>query len=43
MGSPTVVQIQEYANTIYLLAQQMDTRLRGAVRVDTNWVGNTKF
>ena len=43
MGSPTVVQIQQYANTIYLLAQQMDTRLRGAVMVDTNWVGNTKF
>ena len=41
--SPTVVQVQQYANTIYLLAQQMDTRLRGAVRVDTNWTGNTKF
>ena len=41
--SPSVVQIQQYANTIYLLAQQMDTRLRGAVRVDTNWTGNTKF
>ena len=43
MGSPSVVQVQQYANTIYLLAQQMDTRLRGAVLVDTNWTGNTKF
>lgn len=43
MGSPTTVQIQQYNNTIYLLAQQMDTRLRGAVLVDTNWTGNTKF
>ena len=43
MGSPTVVQVQQYANTIYLLAQQADTRLRGAVNVDTNWSGNTKF
>ena len=43
MGSPTVVQIQQYDNTLRLLAQQMDTRLRSAVLVDTNWVGNTKF
>ena len=43
MGSPTVVQIQQYNNTIYLLAQQMDTRLRAAVLVDTNWTGNAKF
>jgi hypothetical protein len=43
MGSPTVVQIQQYANTIYLLAQQMVTYLRPTVRVDTDWVGNTKF
>lgn len=43
MGSPTVVQIQQYNNTIYLLAQQMDTRLRSAVMVDTNWTGNAKF
>jgi Phage capsid protein len=43
MGSPSTVQVQQYANTIYLLAQQMTTYLRGTVRVDTDWVGNTKF
>jgi len=43
MGSPTVVQVQMYNNTIYLLAQQMDTRIRSAVMVDTNFVGNAKF
>ena len=42
-GAPSVAFIQQYANTIYLLAQQMDTRMRGAVQVDTNWTGNAKF
>lgn len=43
MGAPSVAYIQQYANTIYLLAQQMDTRLRGAIMVDTNWTGAAKF
>jgi hypothetical protein len=43
MGSPSTVYIQQYANTIYLLAQQMVTYLRPTVRVDSDWVGDTKF
>jgi hypothetical protein len=43
MGTPNTAFIQQYANTIYLLAQQMDTRLRAAVMVDTNWTGSAKF
>ncbi len=43
MGTPNTAFIQQYNNTIYLLAQQMDTRLRGAVMVDTNWTGSAKF
>lgn len=43
MGSPATAFIQQYNNTIYLLAQQMDTRFRGAVMVDTNWTGSAKF
>lgn len=43
MGAPNTAYIQQYANTIYLLAQQMDTRLRGAVMVDSNWTGAAKF
>jgi hypothetical protein len=43
MGTPSVAYIQQYANTIYLLAQQLDTRMRGAVMVDANWTGQAKF
>lgn len=43
MGAPSVANIQQYNNTIYLLAQQLDTRLRGAVQVDSNWTGQAKF
>lgn len=43
MGGPLTAYIQQYANTIYLLAQQMDTRLRGAIMVDSNWTGSAKF
>lgn len=43
MGAPSTAYIQQYANTIYLLAQQMDTRLRSAVMVDSNWTGAAKF
>lgn len=43
MGAPNVAYIQQYNNTIYLLAQQMDTRFRSAIFVDTNWTGQSKF
>lgn len=43
MGAPNTAFIQQYNNTIYLLAQQLDTRLRGAVMVDSNWTGIAKF
>jgi hypothetical protein len=43
MGAPPTAFIQQYNNTIYLLAQQMDTRFSMAVLVDNNWTGQNKF
>ena len=43
MGAPDTAWVKQYQDTIYLLAQQMDTRLRSAVNVDTNWTGEQKF
>ena len=43
MGAPDTAFVKQYNNTIYLLAQQMDTRIRSAVVVDTNWTGEQKF
>ena len=43
MSNPSTVFVQQYNNTIYLLAQQQDTRTRGTVMVDTNWTGQAKF
>lgn len=43
MGAPNVAYIQQYANTIYLLAQQQDNRFAACVMVDTNWTGAAKF
>jgi len=43
MGAPNVAYIQQYNNTIYLLAQQQDNRFATAVMVDTNWTGAAKF
>lgn len=43
MGAPNVAYIQQYNNTIYLLAQQQDNRFAMAVNVDTNWTGAAKF
>jgi hypothetical protein len=43
MSAPDTAFVKAYGNTIYLLAQQMDTRLRSAIVVDTNWVGEQKF
>lgn len=42
MGAPDVAFVRQYQDTIYLLAQQMDSRMRGAVMVDTNWTGEQK-
>ena len=43
MGAPSVAFVKQYKDTIYLLAQQMDTRLRPTVAVDTNFKGEQKF
>lgn len=43
MGAPDVSFVKQYNDTIYLLAQQMDSRLRSCVVVDTNWSGEQKF
>lgn len=43
MSAPDTAYVKAYGDTIYLLAQQMDSRLRSAVLVDTNWVGEQKF
>ena len=43
MGAPDVIFVKQYHDTIYLLAQQMDSRLRSSVVVDTNWTGEAKF
>lgn len=43
MSAPSTSFVQQYKDTISLLAQQGDTRLRSAVMVDTNWTGEKKF
>ncbi len=43
MGAPSTAFIKQYVDTITLLAQQLDSRLKGAVMVDTNWTGEEKF
>lgn len=43
MGAPSTAYIQQYNNTIYLLAQQQDNRFVQAVMVDSNWTGQSKF
>lgn len=43
MGAPSTAYIQEYQNTIYLLAQQQDNRFQMAVCVDSKWTGSAKF
>lgn len=43
MAAPDVAFNRMYQDTITMLAQQMDTRLRSAVMVDTNWTGIKKF
>ena len=43
MGAPDVAFVKQYKDSIYLLAQQMETRLRPYVMVDTSFVGKQKF
>lgn len=43
MGAPSTSFVQQYKDTITLLAQQMDARLRAGAMVDTNWTGEAKF
>ncbi len=43
MGAPDVAYVRQYQNNIMMLAQQMDSRFRMAVMVDTNFVGFKKF
>jgi hypothetical protein len=43
MGAPSVANQTQFGNTITLIAQQMRTRLRDRVMVDSNWKGNKKF
>jgi hypothetical protein len=43
MSAPDTAFVKQYNDTIYLLAQQMDTRIRSSIVVDTNWTGEQKF
>jgi len=43
LGPPSTAYIQQYNNTIYLLAQQQDNRFAMAVVVDNDWTGQAKF
>lgn len=43
MSTPDTAFIQQYQNTITLLAQQMDSYLRKTVMVDTDFKGEKKF
>lgn len=43
MGAPDTAFVRQYQDTIAILAQQMDSRLRPCVMVDTNFTGEVKF
>ena len=43
MSAPSTAFVQQYKDTIYLLAQQLDTRLRPTVEVDGDFVGEAKY
>lgn len=43
MSAPNTAFVRQYQDTITLLSQQMDPRLRMAVMVDANWTGEKKF
>ena len=43
MGAPTTAMNKQFQDAITLLAQQLESRMRGAVMTDTNWVGEEKY
>ena len=43
MGAPSTSFNKMYQATITLLAQQMDSRLKAGVMVDSNWTGEEKY
>ena len=43
MSAPDVNNVKQFSDTIYLLAQQVDTYLKGTVMVDNTFVGDTKY
>lgn len=43
MGAPNFAFVRQYQDAITLLVQQLDTRLRSCVLVDTNFTGDKKF
>jgi hypothetical protein len=43
MSAPSTAFVQQYKDAIYLLAQQMDVRLRPAVVNDNDFVGEAKY
>ena len=43
MSAPSTVFCKQYQDAITMLSQQLDTRMRGAVLVDTNWTGEEKY
>lgn len=43
MGAPSVAFVRQYQDTVALLCQQLESRFRGAVMVDTNFKGEKKF
>jgi len=43
MSAPSTAFVKQYQSTISLLAQQMDSRLKGAVMVDNDWTGEEKY
>ncbi len=42
-NGPDVAFVKQYKNAITMLAQQMDTRFRGCIEVDTDFVGEQKY
>lgn len=43
MSAPDIAFTKQYQNTVNMLAQQMDSRLRSSVMVDSNFTGTKKF
>lgn len=43
MSAPDIAFVRQYQNTVNMLSQQMDSRLRSSVMVDSNFTGTKKF